>query len=390
MMDSATLRTIEAIHAAGHQLVYEFTGAGSLALTFLHAVPGSSRTILEATDRYCPASLRELLDATPAKAVDPATAAAMAERAYIRACRLGDDDASKIGVSATATIATHREKRGDHRCCVAIQNHQSVTTYDLRLTKGARDRHAEESLVATMVINAIAEAANIPPLRLPLLEGEEIFRQSSPKPDPLDSLFRGSTQWVTISPDGYRQTEGAVDGLLYSGSFNPLHFGHDGLAAAASRVTAQPVTFEIPAVNADKAPIGRSELERRLSQFRHRHPVAITRAPLFADKARLFPGRTFIMGYDTATRLLDPRFYGDSEAARDASLSTLLAAKIRILVAGRLDGPIFKTLMHLPVPPAAAELFIELPESDFRADISATLLRQRHAPQPVDAPAPPL
>ena len=44
------------IHAAPHMVVYEFAGAGSLALLWLHSVGGSSRTILEATDHYANAS----------------------------------------------------------------------------------------------------------------------------------------------------------------------------------------------------------------------------------------------------------------------------------------------------------------------------------------------
>jgi hypothetical protein len=47
---------ITTIHATPQKIVFEFAGAGSQALTWLHAVGGSSRTILEATDRYLAAS----------------------------------------------------------------------------------------------------------------------------------------------------------------------------------------------------------------------------------------------------------------------------------------------------------------------------------------------
>src|SRR5271154_1356670 len=99
-------RTIERIHASRHQLVLEFAGAGSLGLAWLHAVPGSSRTILEATDRYSAASLGDLLGRAPETFVDPKTAIAMADAAYLRACRLGDQNHPRLGVACTATIAT--------------------------------------------------------------------------------------------------------------------------------------------------------------------------------------------------------------------------------------------------------------------------------------------
>jgi hypothetical protein len=368
-------QVIHAIHASGRQLVLEFTGAGSLALAWLHSVAGSSRTILEATDRYAPASLAELLGAVPEKNVDPSTAAAMAQRAYLRACRLGDDGKPRLGVACTATIATDRLKRGDHRCCVAVQDNASVRTFDLLISKGARDRAGEENLVGQLLIGAIAEAAGVrEPVPLDLTGLEQVIGNSHLRIDPLESLWAGSVPWVVIEPDGQRLARQPVNGVVYSGSFNPLHFGHEALAGAASAATGLPVTFELAAVNAEKLAMDRAELERRLGQFMQTNRLVVTRTPLFADKARLFPSCTFLVGYDTAARLIDPRFYGGSETERDAALAAMLAADCRVLVAGRVMDHVFKTLDDLVLPPAAARLFIKL--ADFRADVSATALRE--------------
>jgi hypothetical protein len=374
MIDADLSHVIAQIHASGRQMVLEFTGAGSLGLAWLHSVPGSSRTILEATDRYSAASLAELLGKSPSKSVDPQTAIEMAGRAYLRACRLGDDDRLRLGVACTATIATDYAKRGEHRCCVAVQDNKSVTTHDLVLAKGKRNRDAEEMIVAKMLINAIAEAAEIGPVPFLLSEGEVVATDSAAAIDPLESLWSQTARWVVIGPNGARALETPVTGCVYSGSFNPFHFGHEALAAAAERATGLPVTFEIPAINADKAPLQRGELERRLAQFRGRR-VAVTRAPLFSDKACLFPGCIFVVGYDTAVRLLDNRFYGGSDEARDQSLSALRAAGCRVLVAGRLDGAEFRTMRHLTICANVQDLFLELPESAFRADVSGTALR---------------
>jgi hypothetical protein len=51
MLDALTRQIIESVHASGTRLVYEFTDAGSFALAWLHAVAGSSRTVLEATEQ---------------------------------------------------------------------------------------------------------------------------------------------------------------------------------------------------------------------------------------------------------------------------------------------------------------------------------------------------
>src|SRR5262245_34320616 len=106
MLDPSIEQLIQRIHDSAHKLVLEFAGAGSQALFWLHSVAGSSRTILEATDRYVAASLADLLGAPPEQAVARETALAMAEAAYRRAMRLTDGAARNFGVGCTAAIAT--------------------------------------------------------------------------------------------------------------------------------------------------------------------------------------------------------------------------------------------------------------------------------------------
>lgn len=52
--------------------------------------------------------------------------------------------------------------------------------------------------------------------------------------------------------------------------------------------------------------------------------VAVTRAPLFRDKAALFPGSWMVVGADTAARLVMDKYYGGS---RDAMLAALLSIR---------------------------------------------------------------
>ncbi len=54
-------------------------------------------------------------------------------------------------------------------------------------------------------------------------------------------------------------------------------------------------------------------MRRRVAQFRALGlPVVVTRATLFTNKADLFPDSCFVVGYDTAARLVLPKYYGDS------------------------------------------------------------------------------
>ena len=111
---------VRALHATPQRAVIEVAGAGTLAVSWLHAVGGSSRTVLEATDRYCHASLAELLGAMPAAAVSSAVAAAMAAAALRRARRLAEPGTPVVGVGCTAALASDRPRRGADRAYVAV------------------------------------------------------------------------------------------------------------------------------------------------------------------------------------------------------------------------------------------------------------------------------
>jgi hypothetical protein len=117
-------------------------------------------------------------------------------------------------------------------------------------------------------------------------------------------------------------------------------------------------------------------VERRVKQFVGVAPVWVTRAATFAQKAELFPGAAFVLGYDTAVRIIDPRYYG-GDSARDECLRKMLECGCRIVVGGRVDaGGAFRTWDEAAVPDGLSGLFVALTEADFRVDVSSTQLRR--------------
>ncbi|WP_298819487.1 hypothetical protein [Chloroflexus sp.] len=149
-----------AIHAAPHRLVLAFAGAGSLGLAWLHAVAGSSRTVLEAIDAYSAQSRQSLTGVINAPAVSAVTAQAMATWAYRRAQSLSDGAWPLLGVGLTAAIATDRERRGADRAFLAIQSAVGVQTAHLTMTRD-QQRIDQEMLVSRWLINEIARACGI-------------------------------------------------------------------------------------------------------------------------------------------------------------------------------------------------------------------------------------
>ena len=95
------------------------------------------------------------------------------------------------------------------------------------------------------------------------------------------------------------------------------------LARVTEQIRQQPVTFEISVTNVDKPPLVAATVRQRLAQFAWKSPVELTRAPTFLEKARLFPGTTFVIGADTAERLVAPKYYGNDEVRMHAALDEI-------------------------------------------------------------------
>ncbi|MFA5595132.1 MAG: hypothetical protein WDA15_07630 [Trueperaceae bacterium] len=367
-----------AIHATPHKMVMAFAGAGAQALAWLHSVGGSSRTILAALDIYTPASMQELVGFMPARFTSRRVARAMARRSRALATEYASRGDAVFGLASTATIATDRAKRGEHRVAAAVVDAFGTVTYHLTLEKDARDRLGEEEIVSLLLLRAAADACGVLARpELPLVAGEHVdttFMAS----DLLAGLEAERRDLVVMRSNGSLVARPAAERhVVLSGAFNPLHHGHLELAEAAAAHVGLPALFELPLVNADKDPIGLLEARRRAHQFAGRGQIALTRAPLFVQKAQLFPGSVFAVGLDTAERILEPRFYG-GPAQRDEALAQVGSYGCRFLVAGRLDAEEgYKTLRHLSLPAGCEGLFEELPEREFRRDVSSTEIRAR-------------
>lgn len=170
---------------------------------------------------------------------------------------------------------------------------------------------------------------------------------------------------------------------LLPGSFNPVHHGHTSLARAAAARLSADVHFELSVVNADKPPLPPEEVERRAAQFAGVGPLWVTRAATFEAKAALFPGTAFVLGWDTAVRVIDPKYYGGARG-RDDALRALLECGCRFVVGGRADaGGAFRVWDATGLDAGFASLFVALTEADFRADVSSTELRSSSCRRPL-------
>ena len=368
---------VEQLHASPTMAVVAASGAGAEAIAWLLGVPGASATVLEALVPYDSKSFVEFLGYEPEQFVAADAVEHMARSAYRRAVHLRHDDSPVVGIACTATIATNRPKRGAHRCHVAAWTETEKVVYNLEFVKGLRDRAGEDDIVSRLVLQALAEASGIEPsLKFNLDDRERVEAVRTAYGDPIQALLAEHIGSVVVGENGATSRDATLNGAILAGSFNPIHEGHRHLAQVASRLLNSPVTFELSVTNVDKPPLELEEIRRRIAQFSGNAGIAITRAPVFNEKARIFPGCTFVIGWDTSVRLIDAQYYGNNEAQMLIALEEIRRLGCRFLVAGREHQGAFKTLADVSIPLYLRDMFMSIPESEYRIDISSSDIRE--------------
>jgi nicotinamide mononucleotide (NMN) deamidase PncC len=362
---------VQQIHDAPTRIVLAATGGGSRAIADLLEVPGASRTLLEAFVPYSDSAMIDYLGSRPDEFCSVRTARAMAMAAFLHARKLGQADTALAGVACTAGLVTDRPRRGPHRSHVALQTAALTATWSVELLKDRRSRPEEERVAARMLLNAVAESCGLEArLTLDLLEGEQIVETRTPALQPWQDLLLGKVEVVS---------QGAAAGsnpAILSGAFNPLHAGHGRIAQVGEDLLNKPVVMEITILNPDKPPLDYYEIERRTKQFSADQSLLLTRAATFEEKARLFPGATFLVGADTLRRIAMDRYYHNNPAACRTCLEYIAGRGCRFLVFGRDMGTGFMQLADLDLPDVLRDICRDVPPEIFHEDISSTSIRK--------------
>jgi nicotinamide mononucleotide (NMN) deamidase PncC len=434
------------------------TGGGSGVVADLFTVPGASNSLMHASVPYSHTALSNLLGGPEhPQSCSKETAILMAKAVFKETVSelLADssnqfDVLSEInifGVAGTAALVSSRPKKGLHRCHVAtVSNHNVSRSWDVFFQKGLRTRREEDYACSRVILDAIASTSRLPPMRHeylspqseeshvdeynPNVEVETIVSEEDSSTESLfDDLFSAKTGMLVFvrKPFAQNDSQGVLDHFtiledvplpegtfVYPGSYNPLHEGHIALAAAAvklktplpssrgtSVVAPPPLVFEISALNADKPPLTKEEIIRRVSQFAKGSvmdvalreagltnvAVCITSRPYFEGKAALFAGCQFIMGADTLSRLFMSKYYGDSRENMLAAVSQITGGHgCSFIVGGRKDETeesgfcdLDSVLKKVELPDCVLSKLAGLSDSQFRFDISSTEIRNREA-----------
>ncbi|DAZ95095.1 TPA: hypothetical protein N0F65_001697 [Lagenidium giganteum] len=346
-----------------------------------------------------------------------------------------------VGVGCTAALATNYEKKGPHQCFISVCRVQLAEatdvrflqrrcqTYHLNLDKTShRCRREEDQIVSEWMVYLLAKAAEVDSEGCEALltaltnnnapgDSFQLVDDTLYPDQALDAVTQiglvATSQLLTslafVPGDQARLNASVEDvvgvrdlpfrGLVLPGSFNPLHRGHVELALAAQRLIRTvrhqdlPIAFEIAIANADKGAIDANVVHKRVQQFHANHPelqnwpVLVTNATLFLQKAQLLPGCVFIIGADTAVRIVDKKYYDNDEHKMILLLDRIARQGCSFVVAGRFDDKLeqryisaHEVLAH-NIPPVFRDFFLPLDEGDFRIDLSSSAIRKQLEPK---------
>ena len=202
------IECVQALHQSPTQIVAALSGGGTFFLSDLLAVPGGSRTLIEAAVPYSHESISNYIGRVPEQFCCSRTARTLAMTAFYHARKVirceelrkhGYVDIERVspktvdishdidgitesaiirstdfvepshideidpyqhilGIGCTASLVTGRQKMGEHRVYVALQTMYQTIQFSLRLQKNARTRLEEERLVADLILNAVETA----------------------------------------------------------------------------------------------------------------------------------------------------------------------------------------------------------------------------------------
>lgn len=368
---------IQKINASNYKFIIAVTGGGTAAIGELLKYGGGSSTLIEAIVPYSPQSLQNFIGTKPEKYVSSKTARLMAMASFQKAIKLNHVK-NIFGIGVTCSLKKKDERLNrKHEIYIAVQTSQYTSVYNLLLTID-RKRQLEEKIVSELILRIIGHVCLQQDCfkNMNLLTTDEKITviNASSLPNMEKLLLQDNHIFYSVLSK-FNKNNIQQSNIIFSGSFDPCHKNHVQMATIASNKFNMQVIFEISIKNVDKPPIDYISLEERINSIKNNinevvlKDIVITNAPLFAQKAELFPNSIFIVGTDTVQRIFNVKYYRNADNQKSL-FEHFIAHKIKFLVFQRKDK-------ELIIPDEVKSIFITVPINEYQDDgMSSTSMRQ--------------
>ena len=304
-------KSLENLLTKNVRLYITCTGAGAGIQKLLWDIPGISSVLVGASFPYESEETDEFLGFnTDVSYCSKEMAVDLAMQSYYKAFKYGASPA--VGIGLTASVASTRMHRGDHRVFVSAFTDDRCILWSVRLKKGVglEQRIKDGNFCDLVAAQAIASVTDCPLIRFGDYAG--CFAQYDQEFIPYLAEQRFFKR-PFFSSDGTRLEKLPIKkyslrGALFPGAFNPPHAGHLGMVEAYVNYFGGPVAFAIESKSPHKGDLTVSNMLQRAKTLHHQDRLFTSGLPLYVDKANAYPGLGIILGVDSLIRLQDPKW----------------------------------------------------------------------------------
>ncbi len=377
------------VQSSGYYAHFMCAGAAYGAPDTISRVPGASKVLHGGQCSHAYPMTDRILGYKPSSYASPETGAALAVVGFFRAEEYAalekKLDRPILSIGCTSALQTDRTRKGEDRVDLALRKNGQLYVAHVVLSKQqTRDQQIDFSNY--LALNMALWGAGIEQIALEEDMSSAEFVSGRPgilQPRLLEISDPG-TEFVHLDRGGMVSEFDPKGKILYPGSFNPLHFGHIKAARAGERASKKDIVFEISTKRVNKDEVERAEALRRANLLRGTGAVIVgSNARLFVEKLDRYGINTFLVGTDTAIRVVDPSVYPErtmhSVLGHMRDHGVVFWVMQRQLNEGSFSGQAPLTAEYIPLE--YRSMFRDIPGT---FDISSTELRNLQ-PQPASS-----
>jgi nicotinic acid mononucleotide adenylyltransferase len=369
---------LEALRDSGYKIYLTTTGAGAGIQNEIWKVAGCSSFFVGASFPYARDKTIQFLGYEPKQFTSRETTIDLAVASYKRALSSCKGTDQPVGIGVCASVTSLEEHKGDHRYYVCVITPTEIKGFSETMEKPESDYHRSDPEGIRRYRNRDGNQIDYYSLRIlmQVLGFGNFEVQVEDWNNLATTLFFEHPLW---HPDGRRSSDEYLkttkNHRFFPGSFNPPHMGHICMASEIEDSKGERPVFMIERQPPHKEKLSVQEMIRRRILLKDETVLFTDGAPLFIEKARLYPFSWFVIGADTVLRMLDP-FWGPQIKDMLSEFDTL---GTRFHVFGRkVEGRLWKSsevskMMEFNYPDHNYGMFIY---HDGLWDISSTQLRR--------------